>query len=138
MLSEQQKEAIELLVNTDMKYGQIADKVGCHRNTLLQWRNSDEFKNEMDLVVQTRCKFLEDKIKLGTENLFDKMLVLIDKADSEHVKADLMKYLMDRALGKASSKLDVTIEPKTNELKDKEEFMSLLQDDNIIDVVAEE
>ena len=82
-----------------------------HRNSLLRWRNEEKYRVEIDKIVQVRCKFLDDRIKLKIDNLFEKALVMIEKSSFETVKTDLLKYLMDRGLEKASTKIEMTVAP---------------------------
>jgi transposase-like protein len=132
-LTKKQKQAIELLTTTDLTYTEVAERLGVHRNTLFRWREQEIFRRELERVLQMRVKFLDDRIRMEQENLFQKALNLIDRAESEHVKADLIKYLMDRGLGKASTKVDITVEPKIEERKEKEEFMQMLEEENPIE-----
>lgn len=42
-LTAKQRKAIELLVNSDMTYNQIAEEVGVNRKTLYDWRHEPQF-----------------------------------------------------------------------------------------------
>lgn len=138
LLTDKQVEAIKLITETELTYGEIANKMKIHRNTLLQWREKEEFKAEIDKYIQLRVKVLEDRIKLESENLVNKALKLIDKAESEPVRADLIKYLIDRSLGKASTKIDMSIEPKIDEQKDKEDFLKMLEEEKAETIEADD
>lgn len=47
-LTAKQRKAVELLINSNMTYQQIADEVGVNRKTLYDWRHEPQFTSFQD------------------------------------------------------------------------------------------
>lgn len=99
-LTAKQRKAVELLINSDMTYNQIAEEVGVNRKTLWDWRNEPQFtafqqeyqrlKNEQWLATVEAAR--KGALKLCS-NGNQKMIEFILKNDglnpTQKVEADI-------------------------------------------------
>ncbi|NSB12113.1 phBC6A51 family helix-turn-helix protein [Clostridium beijerinckii] len=110
ILTEQQKECINLLVLGTMSKLQIANSIGCAEKTIYNWVNHNpEFRDSLqkcsDLFAET--KILDAKNKLSTHldmaiaNLVE---IANDKSNSKQYEAN--KYIIDRNLGNTTTKVE--------------------------------
>lgn len=60
-LNAKQRKALELLINSNMTYNQIAEEVGVNRKTLWDWRNEPQYT-----AFQAEYKRLKDEQWLAT------------------------------------------------------------------------
>ncbi|MBM7836430.1 helix-turn-helix domain-containing protein [Clostridium sardiniense] len=86
----------------------IAKALGVARQTIYNWLDDEEFKTEVDTLrreIQTSAKnYVENNIKLYIDEIEG---LALNKETSSKVKADLLKYLVDRVLGKTTTKVEV-------------------------------
>jgi len=137
MLDENKLLAVQLIVEGKLPKTEIAEKCGRSRQWLYDFIGTDEFKSEVDRRLQ---EIRTEGNKMITNNLgksVENVVYLANNANSEKIRLDASCYLINRSLGMPSVKHDLTIEPKSNESKEKQEFLNMLEDDNI-DVDFEE
>ena len=86
----------------------IAKDIGISRSTLYNWLDDDEFKNELDTLrqdIQTSTKeHVMNKIKLYVDELEE---LALNKETSPKVRADLLKYMVNRVWGNTTTKVEV-------------------------------
>ncbi|MGL4571646.1 MAG: IS630 transposase-related protein [Clostridium sp.] len=86
----------------------IAKALGVARQTIYNWLDDEEFKTEVDTLrreIQTSAKnYVENNIRLYIDEIEG---LALNKETSSKVKADLLKYLVDRVLGKTTTKVEV-------------------------------
>ena len=93
----------------------IANTLKISRSTLYNWLNDDEFSTELDTLrqeIQTSTKELVmNKIKLYVDELEE---LALNKETSSKVRADLLKYLINRVWGNTTTKVEVNKNSKEN------------------------
>lgn len=108
MLDDKKLLAIELLADGSLTKTAIAQQINCSRQSLYNWMEDPEFVESLDKRLQSRKKFVEKMIDGKLEFVVDELLNLAINCDNSRVKADILKYLADRALGKTTQRVDVT------------------------------
>lgn len=122
MIDETKINCIEYLV-AGMEKTEIAKLIGKSRQAIYDWINKDEeFKAELAKRLHERKTEATRKINNKLPQAIDKVWYLIENAQSEKVKSDLLKYWIDREMGTPTSKIaDVTEEEKKDGI-DKEQL----------------
>lgn len=118
MLNEVKLNCIEYLVS-GMEKTEISKLIGKSRQAIYEWINKDEeFKKELAKRLQERKTQATRKINSKLPQAIDKVWYLIENAQSEKVKSDLLKYWIDREMGTPTSKIqDVTEEESRDNKK---------------------
>ncbi|AKA71960.1 helix-turn-helix domain-containing protein [Clostridium scatologenes] len=116
MLNEVKLNCIEYLVS-GMEKTEISKLIGKSRQAIYEWINKDEeFKKELAKRLQERKTSATRKINSKLPQAIDKVWYLIENAQSEKVKSDLLKYWIDREMGTPTSKVqDVTGQEDKND-----------------------
>lgn len=107
MLDERQLLAVEKLVEGVLTRTDIAKVVGIHRTTLYKWLDDPEFVAEVDRRLQVIKGFAENKIKAHVGFALNNLIELAADSSNRRVQAQVNQYLMDRALGRPTTKVDV-------------------------------
>jgi len=115
MLDEKKILAIEMLVDGELTKVEIAKRIGVSRQALYNWLDDEEFRAELDRRLQGIKSFVQKRIDAKLEFVIDKLYELATDNSNKRVQAQVLQYLADRALGKPSSKLDITAEAKTGD-----------------------
>ena len=108
----------------------IAKEIGVARATVYNWLDDEDFKNELDMLrqeIQSSTKeHVMNKIKLYIDELED---LALNKNTSSKVRADLLKYLVNRVWGNTTTKAEVTVtdDEGENDILDMEKFKSELK-----------
>jgi hypothetical protein len=113
MLTHQQNECINLLLQGEMKTN-IKEKIGISRTTIYAWLDNPEFRAELNRREQQIKDFATKQINGKLNTAIEEFWDLRKKTTNEMVKEKIYTYFIDRALGKPTSKLDITAEAKTN------------------------
>lgn len=114
MLDERKEKAIAMIISGE-SITDVAKLVGVYRSTIYDWLKDDEFKAELDkrrqeIIVQG------NNIILNELGLYIKELKKIAlKGSSEKSRIDASTYLVDRILGKTTTKIE-----NINDGKDKD------------------
>ena len=134
MLNDKQLECIELLMDGVNKTA-IADKIKVNRKTIYGWLEKEEFKRELDRRKQLICNSAISDLKGSTRELLDEVKKLAYTAENEGIRLQALNSLLDRTLGKATSKQDISItnNDSVNEEVNLDELLSN-EDDNVIDL----
>lgn len=121
MLTEQQKECIELLCTKNMEIQEIAKRIGCDRRTIHRWRTAnEEFKRELD----KQSHLFESGLINEAQSLFKRMLnkavrniaeIADDKTEKAETRLKANQYLVDRVLGNTTTKIEQSSDDKTND-----------------------
>lgn len=121
MLDETKINCIEYLL-AGMEKTEIAKLIGKSRQAIYDWTKTDEeFKAELAKRIRERKNEATRKINNKLPQAIDKIWYLIEKAQSEKVQSDLLKYWIDRELGTPTSKIqDVTDSNDNNELSNSD------------------
>lgn len=107
MLDEKKILAIQLLVDGESTKVDIANKIGVQRSTLYDWLNNKEFKAELDKRIQERKNLCEKIIDSKLQDAVRILWETIETTKDMRVKAQLLTYTIDRALGKPTTKMDI-------------------------------
>ena len=110
MLDERKYKAIALLAENVHQKTDIAEIVGVSRQTIYDWLKDPEFVAELDSVLQSIKSFGEKSIKSNLAKYIKNVDILANCAESEKIRLEANMYLIDRVLGKTTSKIDVTAE----------------------------
>lgn len=139
MLTEKQNEMINMLIEGKTK-SDIIRELKIARQTLYNWLGKDEIIAEMDRRRQKMCKDALADLKGDTKELLAEVKKLAYTADSEAIRLQALNSLLDRTLGKATSKQEVSIEKTTEkdiDLKELEDTFNMVEDivdDKVIDL----
>lgn len=133
-LSDVQISAAEMLQSGKFTQGEIAKIVGVHPVTITRWRKNDKFmaavkKCQQEKIRQTLA-MLNEGSKRATEILME-----LAECDDKRVKMEAVKYILDRNLGKTTSKIIVDDTGKDEkEIDIAAEIEAMENGDNPIDV----
>ena len=139
MLSDKQIEAINMLLEGKQKT-QIAKDLGIQRSTLYKWLDNKEFIATMDERRNNFLKETMDDMKSDVKDILGEVKKLGYTAESEAVRLQALNSILDRVLGKASSKQEISIEKTTEkdiDLKELEDTFNMVEDvvdDKVIDL----
>lgn len=107
-LNEKQYLAIEWILE-GRQIALIAKNLGVARQTVYNWLNSEEFKSELDtlrLDIQNSTKeHVRNKINLYVDELEE---LALNKETSVKVRADVLKYMINRVWGNTTTKVEVS------------------------------
>jgi len=123
MLDEKKMMAIELLVKGELTKTEIAKRCGKSRQWLYNAFDDKEFMAELDRRLHQIQTYGENRIKATLQDRINNIIYLAENAESEKVRLDASQYLLDRVLGKTTSKME--IKPLIN------------QDEEVIDIDEE-
>ena len=143
MLSDKQIEAINMLLEGKQKT-QIAKDLGIQRSTLYKWLDNKEFIATMDERRNNFLKQTMDDMKSDVKDILGEVKKLGYTAESESVRLQALNSILDRVLGRASTKTELSIEKTTEKDIDLKELDTLLDNnssdndvENAIDNVIE-
>lgn len=90
MLRGKQKRCLELMLSGEMTQKQISEKIGVTEQTITNWKKQEEFCKEYNSA-------LKRNINLHAAAAFKTEVDLLKKADSDAVKLNAAKDILDRA-----------------------------------------
>lgn len=107
ILGEKQYLAIKWILE-GKQITDIAKSLNVARQTIYNWLDDEDFKTEVDTLrqeIQTSSKeHVMNKIKLYVDELEE---LALSKDTSPKVRADLLKYLVNRVWGNTTTKVEV-------------------------------
>lgn len=114
-LNEKQYLAIEWILE-GKQIALIAKNLGVARQTVYNWLDNEEFKSELDtlrLDIQNSTKeHVKNKINLYVDELEH---LALDRSTSSKVRADVLKYMVNRVWGNTTTKVEVTENDSDND-----------------------
>ncbi|MGG3925675.1 phBC6A51 family helix-turn-helix protein [Metabacillus fastidiosus] len=114
-LTIQQESAAQLLASGGIEKQDIADKVGVSRTTLWKWENKDLFRARVDELQREFESFgvslISSKFVEAVNDYWD----LIKNTENSRVKAEGLRYFIDRKIGKPTNKVDVGVNSNLND-----------------------
>lgn len=110
-LNEKHYKCIELILE-GLKYTDISKKVPCSRTAIYDWLGDADFKDELDNQRQEIKTQANNKILAKVDNYRSKIEELAENATSETVRLNALEFLFEVVNGKASQKVDQTIQDK--------------------------
>ncbi|QSQ09780.1 hypothetical protein H0A61_02161 [Koleobacter methoxysyntrophicus] len=129
MLDDRKLKCIELLALGTETKTDIAKIVGVSRQAIYDWLDDAEFKAELDRRLQQRKVWGEKKLESMITKAVDRIWEEIETTDNSRVRAELLKYIVDRALGRVPMKADVTVSPGTQDNQERETFYQMLEEE---------
>ena len=113
-LSAKQRKAIDLLINSDLKHGEIADELKITKTTLSNWLNADKnpaFTDEYDRQLKLADAARQRVYKSKAQKAVDKLVELVECHDKK-VSLAACKEILDRAGDKAGLSIEVKASDK--------------------------
>ena len=130
-LTDKQREAIEYIVKGE-NISNVAKLVKVNRTTIYEWMKKEEFKSEIDRLTTEIKNGVKQKINAKIDSVLDQVYKIATTSKSEKNKLDACTYLLDQALGRATSKVaDVTDKETDNAKVDLDNELQGL--DNVVD-----
>ena len=105
-LTESQISAAEMLQSGKFTKGEIAAKVGIHPNTMTRWCKDEKFKAAMKFYEREKIRQTLAMLNEGSARATE-ILMELAECDDKRVKMEAVKYILDRNLGKTTSKIIV-------------------------------
>lgn len=129
ILDEVKIECINLL-SEGINISEVARRIGKSRQAIYLWLADENFKAELDRTLQQIKTEGQQKIIAGLGKYISNIEYIANNSKSEKVKLDANAYLVDRVLGRPTSKVDMSNDNKeTNEYIDP---LDDIEDDEII------
>lgn len=110
-LNERQQKVIELYAE-GTSVTNIAKLCGVSRTTIYSDLDNDEVKAGVDRCLAEIKSQVEKQVVNKLDSYISELDRLALTSKSEKTRLDALQYLMDRGLGKPSSKSDINIEDK--------------------------
>lgn len=108
ILDDRKTLAIQHLAEGEKTKTDIAKMIGVSRQALYNWLDDDEFRAELDRRLQQRKVLVEKIIDSKLENAVDQLIDLANTTENARVKAQTLQYIIDRGLGKAINRVEMT------------------------------
>lgn len=109
LLSAKQRKAIDLLINSDLKHGEIAEELKITKTTLSNWLNADKnpaFLEELDRQLTLADEARRRVYRAKAQKAVNKLLELIESGNKT-VALNACKEILDRAGDKPGVSLDL-------------------------------
>ena len=137
VLNDKQKTAIQMLLEGKTK-SDIAKELKMSRTTLYSWINdNEEFSAELNRSREKISREALSELKGDTKKLLAGLEKLALTSDSESIRLQATTALLDRILGKPSTKSEISIDKATESDIELDDIDTLLEEDNAIDNVIE-
>lgn len=105
-LSDVQISAAEMLQSGKFTQGEIAKIVGVHPVTITRWRKNEKFMAAVKKCQQEKIRQTLAMLNEGSARATE-ILMELAECDDKRVKMEAVKYILDRNLGKTTSKIIV-------------------------------
>ncbi|ARK21361.1 helix-turn-helix domain-containing protein [Sporosarcina ureae] len=107
MLDERRLMLIDELVKGERTRADIAEHIGISRQALYNWIKEPDVVAELDERLQSIKSFAEKNLQTKVDSAISNLLVLSNDNSNKRVQAQVNMYIVDRALGKPTSKIDL-------------------------------
>lgn len=145
MLTAQQRECIDQLCIGTKTIQEIANDIGCSRETISRWKNgNEEFKAELQKrshdfengLIDEAQTLLKRKLGIAIDNI---LTIANDSTVKEETRLKANQYLVDRVLGNTTTKIEQTNDNSNDNNKDIKDIDSMLKEidnkeNNVIDL----
>lgn len=133
MLNEKQVEVLQLHVEGE-NITNISKITGVTRQSIYNWMKDAEFKEELDKALDRAKSDANYKITSKLTNYIDELSRLALTAKSEKIRSDTLMYLVDRVLGKSTTKIENMVDNNSNKenKSDKELSWNDLKEENLL------
>lgn len=130
-ITDKQYSFIELYI-TGENISNIAKKLGCTRQSCYNWLDKDDIRAEIDRRLTQIKSHSDNKLQGKLDVYLSELEGIAFHSKSDKVKADVLQYLVDRVLGKTTTKVADVSQDK--ELKNIDIDKELAELDNVIDL----
>lgn len=117
----------------------IAKLVGVNRGTIYTDLDREDMKAKLSKAREQNLKNVVDIINIQSSQYINELTKIAMTSKDEKLRADVLKYLLDHSIGKATSKQDinVTTTDKTAQLENIDDILKEI-DVEIVDVDVKE
>lgn len=117
----------------------IAKLVGVNRGTIYTDLDREDMKEKLSKAREQNLKNVTDIINIQSSQYINELTKIAMTSKDEKLRADVLKYLLDHSIGKATSKQDinVTTTDKTAQLENIDDILKEI-DVEIVDVDVNE
>lgn len=130
MLHEKQKSAIELLLEGKNK-SEVCKEINLSRRTLYNWLDDLEFKSELERLEASKKKEAQTTINSHVIKYISELEKIAFNSKSDKLRSEALMYLIDRTLGKPTSKTENITESNT---ETEEKPVTWNDDDNVLEL----
>ncbi|SKA99393.1 Helix-turn-helix of insertion element transposase [Caloramator quimbayensis] len=117
MLDERKEKAITLILSGEA-ITDVAKLVGVYRSTIYNWLEDEEFKAELDRRRQEIVKQGNALILAELKTYVMELRKMAVKGKSERNRLDALQYLIDRVLGKTTTKVEQIVTEDKDKVND--------------------
>lgn len=111
-LSAKQISAAEML-QSGYTQREIAEAIGVHYVTISRWKNNEKFMAAVNKCKQERIRQTQALLNKGAP-LATEVLIDLLKTNDKRTQVEVAKYILDRNLGKPTSKTDISVDYDSN------------------------
>ena len=129
-LSDIQISAAEMLQSGKFTQGEIAKIIGVHPVTITRWRKNDKFMAAVKKCQQEKIRQTLAMLNEGSARATE-ILMELAECDDKRVKMEAVKYILDRNLGKTTSKIIVDDSGKDDKDVDIESALKDFRDGKV-------
>ena len=129
-LSDIQISAAEMLQNGRFTQGEIAKIIGVHPVTITRWRKNEKFMAAVKKCQQEKIRQTLAMLNEGSARATE-ILMELAECDDKRVKMEAVKYILDRNLGKTTSKIIVDDSGKDDKDVDIESALKDFRDGKV-------
>ena len=129
-LSDIQISAAEMLQSGRFTQGEIAKIIGVHPVTITRWRKNDKFMAAVKKCQQEKIRQTLAMLNEGSARATE-ILMELAECDDKRVKMEAVKYILDRNLGKTTSKIIVDDSGKDDKDVDIESALKDFRDGKV-------
>ena len=118
-------------------YTEIAKLVPCARQTIYDWLENEAFKAELDKCRAEIYKQAQNKVLDKVNTYLDKVEEIAFTSESDSVRLNALQLLIERSLGKATTKIEQKVdkkEDKQQDVADIDDMLAEIEADNVIDL----
>ncbi|SHH36408.1 IS630 transposase-related protein [Clostridium grantii] len=132
-LSELKMKMIEGILKNDT-ITQIAKDIKVTRNTVYAWLELDDVKAELNKRKQQIISKAQNAIMNDMDKYIAEVKRLALESDSDKIKTDCLIYLIDKTLGKNTTKIQEISDENNNNNQTNEQIMNELNDFKLIEL----
>ena len=131
MLNERQIKGAKMYAE-GYKPTEIARELGINRGTFYDWLKKEEFTSEVNRFIQEITNSAEKNMSSKVEQYIHALEDIAFTGRSEKNRTDALTYLLDRVLGKATTRVQDVTEDK--EYGNKEISWDNIEEDKVLEL----
>lgn len=106
-LTQEQIQAVELLVLSGKTQKEVTEILDVHRNTVSKWVHKANFKAAMQKCENERTRQTLRSIRSKSAIAVDRLWNMAESTNDKRVAKEIYMYIIDRDLGKITSKVEI-------------------------------